>query len=206
MNKRYILKATNAEYYIGQDGILVTTEDDALKFVTKDKAIAYKTNCLTKRARVHNWDILSCEYDESVVDESNDNSFYRNLLKLRNTLVSNYVEKDLSLSTIKYLDSILKVLSTKEKVIEYLSKYDQVLSDLQHYIEFHTLSIDDCTTLIEFQQKVLKKRRICKDRLITIQRIESLGLGYWKKLVGSLCSLSSRTYTNKVLGNENKTL
>lgn len=202
MVERFVLKAKDVNYdlYIGQNGVLVNTEDNALKFVTVNKAVAYQTNCLTQKARVYKWETISCGYDKSTNNTTNDTTFYYSLSLLRDRLEQCTVEKGLSDATIRYLDSILKLLSTKEKAIKLLSESDMALSDIQHYIELHTLNKEDCIKVIQLQQKLLKRRRVCKDRLATISNIENLGLDYWKKIVNQLCGLSDRKYTNRVIG------
>ena len=206
MVKRFVLKAKNVDnLYMGSNGIFADTVDKALKFVNIDKANKYKNKSLPVKARNYSWETIACEYEPAVAS-NNNNTFYGRLLYLRDKLSQANTKNEFINETVKYLDSLLKILATKEDVIKYMSKYDSALIDIQHYIEFHTLSKEECIKVIQLQQKVLQKRRICKDRHITINKIENLGLDYWKDLVNQLYGLDNRQYTSRVSKNENKTL
>ena len=205
MVERFVLKAKDADnLYIGSNGIFANTVDKALKFVNIDKAHQYKNKSLPVKARNYSWEPIACKCEPTI--SNNDNTFYGRLLSLRDKLSQANTKNEFIDETVKYLDSLLKILATKEDVIKYMSKYDSALIDIQHYIEFRTLSKEECIKVIQLQQRVLQKRRICKDRHMIINKIENLGIDYWKDLVNQLYGLSTRQYTSRVSKNENKTL
>lgn len=193
---QYILKVISEDKYISlnENGKYDLTEDIflATQFKNQTTANNFMLNSLPKNLLYA--DLEAIKIDDDIQPITN-NSFNTAAIKLRDKFEKYTAYKDISASSVSYLNAVIKLLNEENKLNEYLSKYDSHLVDISHYIEFKQISENDSMKIIELQKRILQKRRICKDRLEIIKKLKRMGLEYFKSLSTFINRMENRKYS-----------
>ena len=175
--------------------------EDATKFKTVGTAKKFIANCMTKEMKNFHWDLE--QIDEEPLTESSEqpimeNNFLTKVRKLNDELQLTGYEISFKKVLKDYLNEIIKIVSSKERIIENLSFLDRTLTDVYHYIEMNpNMSAENCQHIVKLQNSILIKRRNCKNRLATISSLERIDLNQLEKTIQMFERMDNPKYTVK---------
>lgn len=156
----YIIKNNNGDYYSRTKtgrAYLTSTESKAIIFQDCKKAKNVLA-CLPKLLKKKGLTVCVCGKNADPIVDSN----YINLVgDLKNTLTV-------------LSDQCVRLRESKEQLLKQLSECDKKLTDLDHFIEFYSLSASEGYKISKMRKDILLDRRDIKNKLRQIDISENI--------------------------------